>query len=282
MSCWPKQIWAKFVFFKDPCMLTFIKKSSLIVFSHQNIHLMWIFQHNPKNHLISYRYYVYWSWCGQSHCNGILWVPVFGKIVLLSIRYVTDFSIYCEWYTISLQTPKSPRCVLLWPLWLQVHLDFEVTSNHYTCKTIQQHYTNYICASQATIATPINTSQHHCKRLHVLIYRLLSADGYSGSNKQSMHNFQWSDSLASARARVTLRSLLHSGYHDMELRRILKTHLKLLTGKCNEDFFQDNSCDITGILSLLCTYSTTSYCSNHWTTCSLHPWWVCGCQMTGP
>jgi len=150
------------------------------------------------------------------------------------------------------------------------------------CKTIQQHYTNCICASQATIATSIDISQHRCKRLHVLIDRLLSADGYSDSNKQSMHNFQWSDSIASARARVILRSLLHSGYHDMELRRILKTHLKLLTGKCNEDFFQDNSSDITGILSLLCTYPTTSYCSNHWTTCSLHPWWDWGCQMTGP
>jgi hypothetical protein len=150
------------------------------------------------------------------------------------------------------------------------------------CKTIQQHYTNCICASQATIATPINTSQHRCNHLHVLIDRLLSADGFSGSNKQPMHNFQWSDSIASARARVISRSLLHSGYHDMELRRILKTQLKLLTGKCNEDFFKDNSSDITGILSLLCTYPTTSYCSNHWTTCSLHPWWDCGCQMTGP
>lgn len=65
--------------------------------------------------------------------------------------------------------------------------------------TIRQHYTNCICASQATIATPINTSQHHCKHLHVLIDRLLSADGYSGSDKQPMHNFQWSDSIASAR-----------------------------------------------------------------------------------
>jgi hypothetical protein len=47
LACWPS-----------------LKKSSLIAFSHQNIHLMWIFQHNPKNHLISYMYYVYWSWCG--------------------------------------------------------------------------------------------------------------------------------------------------------------------------------------------------------------------------
>lgn len=46
-----------------------------------------------------------------------------------------------------------------------------------------------------------------------------------------------------------MRSLLNSGYHDMELRRILNTHLKLLTGKCNEDFFQDNSSDITKVSS---------------------------------
>jgi hypothetical protein len=63
----------------------------------------------------------------------------FGKIVLLSIRYVTDFSVYCEWSTISLQILKSPTCVLLWSLChgnlLQIHLDFEVTSNHcwFTC-----------------------------------------------------------------------------------------------------------------------------------------------------
>jgi hypothetical protein len=37
MSCWPKQIWAKFVLFKDPYMLTFIKKYSPIASSHQNI-----------------------------------------------------------------------------------------------------------------------------------------------------------------------------------------------------------------------------------------------------
>jgi len=169
MSCWPKQIWAKFVLFKDPCILTFIKKSSLIVFSYQNIHLMWIFQHNPKNHLISYRYYVYWSWCGQSHCNGILWVPVFGKFVLLSIRYVTDFSIYCEWSTTSLQIPKSPRCVLLWPLcrgnWLQVHLNFEVTSNHYTMQnysaTLHQLHlciTGHYCYAYQYHSAPLQTS----------------------------------------------------------------------------------------------------------------------------
>jgi hypothetical protein len=139
-------------------------------------------------------------------------------------------------------------------------------SNNYSATLHQLH----LC-----IAAPLQTSAS-------AIDRLLSADGYSGSNKQPMHNFPWSDSIASARASVILRSLLHSGYHDMELRRILKTHLKLLTGKCNEDFFQDNFSDITGILSLLCTYPTTSYCSNHWTTRSLHPWWDCGCQMTGP
>jgi len=60
--------------------------------------------------------------------------PSFWEIVLLFIKYVTDFSIYCEWSTISLQIPKSPRCVLLCFLcdgnWLQVHLNFEVISNH--------------------------------------------------------------------------------------------------------------------------------------------------------
>ncbi len=94
--------------------------------------------------------------------------PNFWENRVAVIKYVTDFSIYCEWSTISLQTPKSPRCVLLCFLcdgnWLQVHLIFEVISNHCWLTCIVQDVRLRDCYKKFSLHDIVTTLSRYARR----------------------------------------------------------------------------------------------------------------------